>query len=129
MNEIFKQLIQYECQLHHADRKNLIILNQYLHTDFKEFTKSGRVVHKAEVINALLNDVDSDIIHAQDFQFQALSNHGMLLTYLSYQINTITQDKYNFALRSSIWIMNDQGLWQMIFHQGTPQVRVGDDTH
>ncbi len=129
MEEIFKQLIQFECQLHHTDQKNLNILDQYLHTDFKEFTKSGRVVHKAEMINALLNDVDSDIIHAQDFQFQPLSNQSILLTYLSYQVNSITQNKYNFALRSSIWIMNNQGLWQMIFHQGTPQAQDGDDKH
>ena len=33
------RLIQHECQLHHAERHNLIVLNQCLHSDFKEFTK------------------------------------------------------------------------------------------
>lgn len=127
MKETFKQLIRYECQLHHADRKNLIILDQYLHADFKEFTKSGRVIHKAEMIDSLLSNVDTDIIHAQDFQFQPLSNQNMLLTYLSYQVNSITQDQYNFTLRASIWVVNDQGIWQMIFHQGTLQTQNIDD--
>jgi hypothetical protein len=71
------------------------------------------------MIEALLNDTDTDIIQAQDFQVQSLSDHSVLLTYQSHQINVVTQAQYNVALRSSIWVMNDHGIWQMIFHQGT----------
>ncbi|KAF1024212.1 MAG: hypothetical protein GAK29_02723 [Acinetobacter bereziniae] len=70
------------------------------------------------MLEALLNDLDTDIIHAQDFELQQLSAHSALLTYLSYQVETNTQVKYNKALRASIWVMNDQQVWQMIFHQG-----------
>ncbi|KEC86285.1 MULTISPECIES: DUF4440 domain-containing protein [Acinetobacter] len=119
MQDLFKQLIQYECGLHHRDRQNFQILDQRLHPDFKEITKSGWIVHKAQMIEALLNDTDSDIIQAQDFQVQSLSDHSVLLTYQSHQINVATQAQYNVALRSSIWVMNDHGIWQMIFHQGT----------
>ncbi|MCX5469529.1 DUF4440 domain-containing protein [Acinetobacter nematophilus] len=119
MQETLAQLIQFECQLHHSERRNLTILDLRLHTDFKEITKSGQVMNKSQMLDALLNDLDTNMIHAQDFELQQLSAHSALLTYLSYQVDTNTQVKYNSALRSSIWVMNDQQFWQMIFHQGT----------
>ena len=114
------RLIQLECQLHHAERHNPIVLHQCLHTGFKEFTKSGRVLNKRQIMAALLAEHDADKIHAQDFQLQVLSNHSALLTYLSHQVHAQTQDQYNWALRSSIWHRNEQDVWQLLFHQGTP---------
>lgn len=119
MQETLAQLIQFECQLHHSERRNHKILDQRLHPDFKEITKSGRIMKKSQMLEALLNDLDTDMIHAQDFELQQLSAHSALLTYLSYQVDTNTQVKYNSALRASIWVMYDQQVWQMIFHQGT----------
>ena len=63
-----RRLIQLECQLHHAERYNPVVLNQCLHTDFKEFTQSGRVLDKRQMMAALLAEQDADKIHAQDFQ-------------------------------------------------------------
>ena len=114
------RLIQLECQLHHAERHNPIVLHQCLHTDFKEFTKSGRVLNKCQMVAALLAEQDADKIYAQDFQLQVLSNHSALLTYLSHQIHAQTQAQYNWALCSSIWHRNEQDVWQLLFHQGTP---------
>ena len=116
------RLIQLECQLHHVERHNPIVLHQCLHTDFKEFTQSGRVLDKRQMMAALLaeQDQDADKIYAQDFQLQVLSNHSALLTYLSHQIHAQSQAHYNWALRSSIWQRNEQGVWQLLFHQGTP---------
>ena len=115
-----RRLIQLECQLHHVERNNPVVLNQCLHTDFKEFTQSGRVLNKHQMVAALLAEQDADKIHAQDFQLQVLSNHSALLTYLSHQIHVQTQAQYNWALRSSIWHRNEQDVWQLLFRQGTP---------
>ena len=115
-----RRLIQLECQLHHVERHNPVVLNQCLHTDFKEFTQSGRVLNKCQMMAALLAEQDANKIHAQDFQLQFLSSHSALLTYLSHQVHAQTQTQYNWALRSSIWHRNEQGVWQLLFHQGTP---------
>ena len=115
-----RRLIQLECQLHHVERHNPIVLHQCLHTDFKEFTKSGRVLNKCQMVAALLAEQDADKIYAQDFQLQFLSSHSTLLTYLSHQVHAQTQAQYNWALRSSIWHRNEQDVWQLLFHQGTP---------
>ena len=115
-----RRLIQLECQLHHVERNNPVVLNQCLHTDFKEFTQSGRVLDKRQMVAALLAEQDADKIYAQDFQLQVLSNHSALLTYLSHQVHAQTQAQYNWALRSSIWHRNEQDVWQLLFHQGTP---------
>ena len=115
-----RRLIQLECQLHHVERNNPVVLNQCLHTDFKEFTQSGRVLDKRQMVAALLAEQDADKIYAQDFQLQVLSNHSALLTYLSHQVHAQTQAQYNWALCSSIWHRNEQDVWQLLFHQGTP---------
>ena len=115
-----RRLIQLECQLHHVERNNPVVLNQCLHTDFKEFTQSGRVLDKCQMVAALLAEQDADKIYAQDFQLQFLSSHSTLLTYLSHQVHAQTQAQYNWALRSSIWHRNEQDVWQLLFHQGTP---------
>ena len=115
-----RRLIQLECQLHHAERHNPIVLHQCLHTDFKEFTQSGCVLNKCQMVAALLAEQDADKIYAQDFQLQFLSSHSALLTYLSHQVHAQTQAQYNWALRSSIWHRNEQDVWQLLFHQGTP---------
>ena len=115
-----RRLIQLECQLHHAERHNPIVLHQCLHTDFKEFTQSGCVLNKCQMVAALLAEQDADKIYAQDFQLQVLSNHSALLTYLSHQVHAQTQAQYNWALCSSIWHRNEQDVWQLLFHQGTP---------
>ena len=115
-----RRLIQLECQLHHVERNNPVVLHQCLHTDFKEFTQSGRVLDKCQMVAALLAEQDADKIYAQDFQLQVLSNHSALLTYLSHQVHAQTQAQYNWALRSSIWHRNEQDVWQLLFHQGTP---------
>ena len=93
-----RRLIQLECQLHHVERNNPVVLNQCLHTDFKEFTQSGRVLNKHQMVAALLAEQDADKIYAQDFQLQVLSNHSALLTYLSHQVHAQTQAHYNWAL-------------------------------
>ena len=115
-----RRLIQLECQLHHVERNNPVVLHQCLHTDFKEFTQSGRVLDKCQMVAALLAEQDADKIYAQDFQLQFLSSHSALLTYLSHQVHAQTQAQYNWALRSSIWHRNEQDVWQLLFHQGTP---------
>ena len=115
-----RRLIQLEYQLHHVERNNPVVLNQCLHTDFKEFTQSGRVLDKRQMVAALLAEQDADKIYAQDFQLQVLSNHSALLTYLSHQVHAQTQAQYNWALCSSIWHRNEQDVWQLLFHQGTP---------
>ncbi len=50
MQETLAQLIQFECQLHHSERRNHKILDQRLHPEFKEITKSGRIIKKAKCL-------------------------------------------------------------------------------
>lgn len=55
-------------------------------------------------------------ISLSNFEARKLSDNIILVNYKSEKIDN---GKKYFAIRTSIWKLNENG-WQMIFHQGTP---------
>ena len=93
--------------------------NDLIHNDFIEIGYSGKTHTKSDILANLPKEQRTDIeLWSQDFSFRTLSADTVLLIYkqcLTDQSGTLSR----YAKRSSIWCNND-GHWQMIFHQGTP---------
>jgi len=92
-------------------RSSRVELKKLLADDFFEFGSSGRVLYKDEDI------ADGGIgivkMTLSDFEIHPLSDDIVLATYRIF--NEITNQH---SLRSSIWKLNE-GVWKMVFHQGT----------
>ena len=117
--EIFNQIKTLERKLHLPEvRADSASLNILLHDDFKEFSRSGQVYNKSDVLNRLTEGKDPINIISEQFQFKVLSGTIILVTYRSYQLNK--EIKSHHTLRSSVWVL-EHGTWRMIFHQGTLQ--------
>jgi len=97
-------------------RKSADRVGRLLADEFIEFGSSGRVFNKAQIIEALQQEVcDATYrISLTDFTVRRLAPDVMLVTY-----RTTIQDQSQSRLRSSIWKVIS-GHWQMVFHQGTP---------
>lgn len=92
-------------------RSSRVELKKLLADDFFEFGSSGRILYKNE-------DIADDGIgivrmNLSNFEIHPLSDDIVLATYRIFNENT-----NQHSLRSSIWKLND-GLWKMVFHQGT----------
>lgn len=111
MKNIFDTLIKYEQCLHNVDRQNLHQLEKLLHPDFKETTKSGKLLNKVQIIAALLDETTDPNIQSQNFHIQYQSETSALLIYESFQSDLITGLRYNFSFRSSLWILNKAQQW------------------
>ena len=91
-------------------RTNEACLRELLHPDFREHGASGTVWTLDSVVTDLTAAPDPGV-HAADLQAHRLAADVILVTYR-------TEGTRN-ALRSSIWIQNAHGRWQIRFHQGT----------
>lgn len=111
--EILKRL---ECSLHGDKRNDREWLEQILHEEFREITRSGMLVGRAETIEALSADDNGPIIHSGEFKIISVRVDFAILHY-----RTFNPDGGNASLRSSYWDMNENGQWQLVFHQGTPE--------
>ena len=83
-----------------ATRKDWAAVTALLADDFREFGKSGRAYTKAE------------ILELAEFHAVPLGPEAALVTYCSMEAGAM-------ARRCSVWVWRN-GLWQMLFHQGTP---------
>lgn len=93
-------------------RKSEEKLNELLADDFMEFSSTGKIYSKIEIIQALINENEIQyIIH--DFKINSISEKNILATYIA-----IKNEKIK-SLRSSIWQLQNNNQWQMLFHQGT----------
>ncbi|MEH6455803.1 MAG: DUF4440 domain-containing protein [Cocleimonas sp.] len=94
-------------------------LNNLIHDDFIEIGDSGKTHTKSNVLADLPNEQGSDIkLWSQEYNFRTLSTDTVLLMYKQCRIDQ-NGKLSRHAKRSSIWF-NNNGNWQMIFHQGTP---------
>ena len=99
-----------------ADRNKL---NNLIHDDFIEIGYSGKTHTKSDVLAELPKEQSTDIeLWSQEFSFRTLSADTVLLIYKQCRIEP-NGKLSRHAKRSSIWF-NNNGSWQMIFHQGTP---------
>lgn len=93
-----------------ACRANEACLRGLLHPNFREHGASGTVWTLDSVVSALPTTPDPGV-HAADFQAHRLAEGVILVTYRT--------EGTRGALRSSVWIKNSRGHWQLRFHQGT----------
>ena len=92
-------------------------LIELIDDEFIEIGKSALFYNKKDVTSWLNSPVSSEQTGAS-FEGKFLSDDVVLLTYISAIKNSSTANRKK-AIRSSIWRLK-QGLWKMIFHQGTP---------
>ncbi|MFK5985527.1 MAG: DUF4440 domain-containing protein [Pseudomonadota bacterium] len=107
----FKKIEQLELGL--ADpsaRKNIARIIDLISDEFEEFSSSGTVIRKQDVL-AWLKTPDPVQYELSDFKFKELSEDCILVTYTS----LISGKK---AFRSSIWV-NENASWKMLHHQAT----------
>ena len=81
---------------------------------YREIGASGRLWTRASIIAALAEESSADdtVIEASDIEGYELTRDIILLTY-------VTKRDGRRARRSSLWRQNE-GNWQVLFHQGTP---------
>lgn len=113
---LLTRLTALECSLHGPRRKDREWLEQILHPEFSEITRSGSVVDRAETLTSLVEEVGTPALTSSGFRFISASDHFAILTY-----RTCQADGSRAALRTSYWARTLSGQWQLVFHQGTPE--------
>jgi hypothetical protein len=111
---LLDEMVKRERSLHSARRRELAWLEQILHPDFCEITRSGRVVTRAQTIAALIKEDAMPDMLSSDFQLVSTGEMSLILHYKS-----CDADGGRAALRASHWLREGQN-WRMVFHQGTP---------
>lgn len=107
MNNIYELELSL---LEPAIRQSPDKLNELIADDFIEFSSSGKIYNKREVISALADEVPLEF-SVENFSASKLSESVVLATYKAIS-------PLGTSLRSSIW-KKHEGKWKMAFHQGT----------
>lgn len=109
--DLEKHIKQLEEKLLTAEvRSSKTELKKLLADEFFEFGSSGRVLYKDEDFEGGIGMIK---VTLSDFDIHPLSENIVLATY-----RTFNEQTNQHALRSSIWKLNE-GVWKMVFHQGT----------
>ena len=93
-------------------RKSEKLLNELLADDFVEYSSTGEIYDKENILKRLPSEDDPGII-MRNFEIKYLSPTSVLTTF-----KIFIESKQQHSLRSSVWTYNDKK-WQMTFHQGT----------
>jgi ribonuclease HI len=88
-----------------------------LHSAFVEIGSSGRIWSRDEMLTALTWARPTEAIDVEDFIVDEVVP-GICLTYYTTR-GTRRDGVVVLSRRTSLWI-EDEGMWQMRFHQGTP---------
>jgi len=113
---LLEKLKALECSLHGARRNDRKWLEQILHPEFREITRSGVIVDRAETIASLAGELSPTIILSSDFRLISMGEYCAILHY-----KTFNSDGSRASLRSSCWVYSDREQWELAFHQGTPE--------
>lgn len=113
---LLEKLKALECSLHGVRRNDRQWLEQLLHPDFQEITRSGVTIGREETINSLLAENSTPGILSDDFSIIIIKEDVAILRY-----RTFYYDGSHPALRSSCWLRSAKGAWTLVFHQGTPE--------
>src|SRR5271166_6403655 len=100
-----------ESLLDPAVRRDRDRVSALLTEDFQEFSASGRVWSREQILELLATEIYVPPT-TEDFKCHQIAAGVVLVTYKS-----VREDRSS-ALRSSIWI-KETGEWRMRFHQGT----------
>ncbi|MBP2171357.1 hypothetical protein J2125_004549 [Erwinia toletana] len=118
--ELLPVIQQLEIHMHQQKtRRDVHLVNKLLHKEFVEIGRSGQSYTREQTIAALATESSQAETEASDFALAMITDGVALLTYKSCQHNS-TEEISQRTLRSSIWVMSEDGNWQMRFHQGTP---------
>jgi hypothetical protein len=119
MQDLETHLFAREVALHAADVRNSEIrLRELLAEDFREFGRSGGCYDLSEIIASLTGEEMEAKVGVEDFKVARLGDIVALVTYRS-----VRQEEGGVQVatnRSSIWRLEPDGSWRMVFHQGTP---------
>ena len=84
--------------------------------DFREVVASGTAYTREEILGFLEERYAGpyeENWHTKDFKVQKLAKGLYLLTYVLIQNNT------RITRRSTLWRLDDEGNWRIVYHQGT----------
>ncbi|MDQ0350374.1 hypothetical protein J2R98_000177 [Alkalibacillus filiformis] len=111
--ELTEHLYSLEATLLKGEvRKSAETLNELIADDFVEFSSTGVIYDKENILKRLPSEDDPGIT-LSNFQIKHLSPTCVLTTF-----KIFIESKQKFSLRSSVWKLNNEK-WQMTFHQGT----------
>jgi hypothetical protein len=92
-------------------------LRELLAPEFREFGRSGLAYTFEDIVTRLVAETGPDNTSISDFSATMLSDTIALATYRGTRVND--DGSQLFANRSSIWRLDPDGKWRMVFHQGT----------
>jgi hypothetical protein len=121
-NDLRNQLLERELALQTEEvRGSESQLRELLAPDFREFGRSGRAYTLEDVVRLLPGETGSEDQTPKTgiagFQIARLSEAIALATYRGIRES---KDGILYTNRSSIWRLDPDGRWRMVFHQGTP---------
>ncbi|MCA1011681.1 DUF4440 domain-containing protein [Halobacillus halophilus] len=93
-------------------RKSKKTLHELLADDFVEYSSTGEIYDKDNILKRLPSEDDPEIT-MDNFKMKHLSSKAVLTTF-----KIFIASKQQHSLRSSVWTYHDEK-WQMTFHQGT----------
>jgi len=118
MDGLLDHLTELEEQLFDpAVRSSRAALEALLAPDFREIGSSGRLFGFEDIISALLDEEPVMSRTLLNLRLVMLSETIALVTYGSTR-EAMDGDAVH-SLRSSLWRLEDDGRWRMVFHQGT----------
>jgi hypothetical protein len=91
-------------------------LNNLLADDFIEFSSSGNIYHKQDILARLPKETNFTF-SMEDILIREIDSCIFLITYKVKKAQ-LDNENISFSLRSSLWKKFDAG-WKLIFHQGT----------
>ncbi|MGF9563353.1 DUF4440 domain-containing protein [Neorhizobium sp. JUb45] len=117
--DLHQHLLALETELQTATTRNSEArLRQLLSSDFREFGRSGRSYDFRQTLAGLTSETIAAKATIEDFSISLLSDTIALATYLG--IRFLADGSTQRTNRSSIWRLEADGGWRMVFHQGTP---------
>jgi hypothetical protein len=122
-NKLFEIVEKLEVELLKPEvRKSAKRISELLANDFVEFGMEGKKFTKKDMVKALPNSKNEkyEKYKATNFKAKKIAPNTVLLTYRASIENTRKKTKI-WTLRCSIW-QKRKNNWQMIFHQGTPEI-------
>lgn len=92
-------------------------LRELLAPEFREFGRSGLAYTFDDIVTHLTAETGPDNSSISDFSATMLSDTIALATYRGTRVKD--DGSRLFTNRSSIWRLDPDGKWRMVFHQGT----------
>ncbi|MEZ2220341.1 DUF4440 domain-containing protein [Rhizobium sp. RCC_161_2] len=119
MDDLHAHLKELEERLFNpAVRGSRQALAELLCPEFREIGSSGRLFDLEDIMTQLPTDPQNIALRTlEDFDARPLSDGIALITYRA--ARAFVDKPTVRSLRSSIWRMEPDGCWRMLFHQGT----------